>query len=65
LTERELGVALTSLPIASMIQTISGIRLNVAMMSNQKKKLYLKPTCTMELMKISTEKRMKETTKKE
>jgi len=65
LTERELGVALTSLPIASMIQTISGIRLNVAMMSSQKKKLYLKPTCTMELMKISTEKRMKETTKKE
>lgn len=64
-TDRTLGVELTITPIASMIQTMSGMRLNVAMMSNQKKKLYLKSVCTIEFMKISIEKRTKETTRKE
>lgn len=39
---------------------MSGIRLRVAMMSSQKKKLYLKSGWTRELMKISVENRMKE-----
>jgi hypothetical protein len=36
-----------------MTQIMSGIKLNVAMMSSQKKKLYLNPSTTQELISIS------------
>jgi hypothetical protein len=40
---------------------MSGIRESVAMMSSQKKKLYLNSGYTRELIKISVEKRTKDT----
>ena len=52
-------------PQASMIHWMSGIRDRVAMMSSQKKKLYLKSSFTMVLMKISTEKSTKDTRRNE
>lgn len=52
-------------PQASMIHWMSGIRERVAMMSSQKKKLYLKSSFTMVLMKISTEKSTKDTRRNE
>ena len=39
--------------ISSIIHRISGIRLKVAIMSSQKKKLYLNPSTTQELIRIS------------
>jgi hypothetical protein len=44
---------------------MSGISERVAIMSSQKKKLYLKSSLTIVFMKISAEKRTKETSKKE
>ena len=52
-------------PQASMTHWMSGIRDRVAMMSSQKKKLYLKSSLTMVLMKISREKSTKETRRNE
>ena len=52
-------------PNKSRIQTMSGIKLRVAMMSSQKKKLYLNSRLTRELMKISTENKMSDTINKE
>ena len=65
LTERLLGDEPTMEPTRSAIQVMSGMRLSVAMISSQKKKLYLKSYWTRELMKISDVKRTKETMRPE
>ena len=48
------------MPIRSESHVMSGIRESVAIMSSQKKKLYLKSGWTSELINISVENRMKE-----
>lgn len=59
------GVDETSTAKTFIIHEMSGIKLSVATMSSQKKKLYLKPSTTMELTSSSSMKRNKDTIKNE
>ena len=64
LTFKLLGVLPTNTsPITSMIQAISMIKLKVATISSQKKKLYLNPSMTTVLSKISVPNRTNEITR--